>query len=63
MEKHSFLTPPELCGMIILDDNSAQAERCRDDLNPVDSNWLGARQLSQRPQLVVLGNYVAGGVP
>lgn len=48
--------------IIILSDNSVQAEQCCDDLNPVDSYWLGARQLSERPQLVVLGNYVARGL-
>lgn len=39
-----------------------QAKHCSDDLNPVDSFWLGSRQLSERPQLMVLGNYVAGGL-
>lgn len=47
--------------MKILCDNSVRAEQCRNDLNPLDSRWLAARQLSQRPQLVVLGNYVTGG--
>lgn len=35
-----------------------ESEQCCDDLNPVDSCWLAAGQLSQRPQLMVLGNYV-----
>lgn len=35
-----------------------ESEQCCDDLNPVDSCWLAAGQLSQCPQLVVLGNYV-----
>lgn len=42
-------------------DNSFWAQQCFDDLNPVESYWLGATQLSECPQLVVLGNYVASG--
>lgn len=48
--------------MKILGDNSVGAEQCCDDLNPLDSCWLAARQLSERPQLMVLGNYVTGGL-
>lgn len=33
-----------------------------DDLNPFGSNWLWPRQLSECSQLVVRGNYVAGGL-
>lgn len=46
----------------ILNDYSVQAEHCSDDLNPVDSYWLGARELSECSQLMVLGNYMAGGL-
>lgn len=42
-------------------DNSVLAQCCCDDLNPVRSCWFTARQLSERPQLMVLGNYMVGG--
>lgn len=60
-----FFTLPGLIGFhqwTILSDYSCQAKHCSDDLNPVDLFWLRSRQLSKRPQLMVVGNCVAGSL-
>lgn len=38
---------------VLFGDSSVRPQQYRDDLNPVDSYWIAARQLSERPQLVV----------